>query len=300
MDILSLQQNFGLPGILNFEEHNGLVRAEIRTPQAEATIYLQGAHLTAWTPAGNRLIIFLSRESDFAPGKPIRGGIPIAFPWFSADTKLDRINGQPGPAHGFARIQDWTVESVEYSGEDLQVTLALGSTEMSRSLGFDQFQLAVTFTIGRGLAIQLSVTNDADVPLQFEEALHTYFQVPDIHEVKVTGLEASPYIDKIEYFERKPASNAPLSFSGPTDRLYPDTPSACTIYAKAPVPRINIEKENSLTTVVWTPWKELPDLGASEWAQMLCVETVNAGVNSITLGSGETHNMSAVITVHND
>ena len=125
-----------------------------RTPIA--TVYLQGAHLTAWQPKGQQPAIFLSRKSEFAAGKPIRGGVPIAFPWFAT-----RHDGKAGPSHGFARIQDWTLAFAALAGDDLHLTFTLGPTEMSRSLGYDNFRLAYQLTIGRTLTMQLTVANDA-------------------------------------------------------------------------------------------------------------------------------------------
>src|ERR1700722_4423553 len=111
MDAAALRQQFKVHGV-TFDEANELTRVQVATKAATATIYLQGAHLTAWQPAGFEPAILISHKSDFAPGKPIRGGIPIAFPWFATDRRKDRIDGHPGPSHGFARIQDWTLEAV--------------------------------------------------------------------------------------------------------------------------------------------------------------------------------------------
>src|SRR5262249_52656925 len=103
----------------------GLQRAVISTEAAEAELYLQGAHLTRWTPRGKRPVLFLSSQSLFAPGKAIRGGVPIIFPWFGA-----RADGSPGPAHGFARASDWTVESARECGDgNVEVELGLHSSE---------------------------------------------------------------------------------------------------------------------------------------------------------------------------
>ena len=78
MDITQLNAHFGLPGVLAFHSTpSGLIYAAITTPRATATIYLQGAHLTAWQPKGEQPVIFVSRKSEFAPGKPIRGGAPV-------------------------------------------------------------------------------------------------------------------------------------------------------------------------------------------------------------------------------
>src|SRR5665213_2983070 len=289
MDLAQLNEHFAIPGVLAFHQiPSGLIYAEVTTPHATATIYLQGAHLAAWQPAENQPVIFLSRESDFLPGKPIRGGVPIAFPWFA-----NRHDGKAGPSHGFARIQDWTLGFAALAGDDLHLTFTLAPTEMSRELGYDNFRLAYQLTIGRTLTMQLAVANDAAAPLVFEEALHTYYSVVDVHEVTVTGLEPTPFIDKTDDMREKPAAHAPLTFTGFTDRVYPNTTATCVLHDAAGRRRITVEKMNSDTTVVFNPWKAMPDMGSDEWHEMICVETVNAAANAITLAPGKTHTMQA-------
>ena len=293
MDIASLTSHFAIPGVLAFHQlPSGLVYARVTTPHATATVYLQGAHLTAWQPSGQEPVIFLSRKTDLAPGKPIRGGVPIAFPWFA-----NRHDGKTGPSHGFARIQDWTLAFAALAGEDLHLTFTLAPTAMSRELGYDNFRLAYQLVIGRTLTMQLTVGNDAAVPLLFEEALHTYYSVVDVHEVTVTGLEPTPFIDKTDHMREKPASHAPLTFTGFTDRVYPNTTATCVLDDAAGRRRITVAKANSNTPVVFNPWKEMPDMGPDEWHEMLCVETVNAAANAVTLAPGKTHTMQAHISV---
>ena len=297
MDIHTLQQQFAASRFLSFDQNKGLTRAHIKTEHASATIYLQGAHLTAWQPAKQQPVIFLSRKSEFAPGKPIRGGVPVAFPWFATDTRRDRIDGHPGPTHGFARIQDWTLTSASPSGQDVVLTFELGPTELSRSMGFDHFRLGLTFTIGREITMALTVKNEGEKPLMFEEALHSYFCVTDIHEVSVSGLELTSYLDKTDEFKVKPASQAPIRFTGMVDRVYENTRATCTIYDGTVKRRVTVRKSNSDTTIVWNPWKEMPDLGPWEWHEMVAVETANAGKNAVTLAPGASHTMSATVSV---
>jgi glucose-6-phosphate 1-epimerase len=292
MDIIQLSDHFGIPGILSFDDHNGLIRANIHTPAATATVYLQGAHLAGWQPTGHEPVLFLSRKSEFAPRKPIRGGVPISFPWFAT-----RHDGKPGPAHGFARVQDWTLAFAALSGDDLHLTFTLAPTQVSREFGFDHFRVVFQLTIGHSLTMQLTVANDADTPLAFEEALHTYFAVADIHEVTLTGLEPAAFLDKTDNMTAKPAANAPLHFASATDRLYSNTAATCVIHDKLAQREITIAKTNSNTTVVFNPWKGMVDMGDDEWHEMLCVETVNAAVNTITLASGASHTMQAHISV---
>lgn len=294
MDLMELNDNFGIPGVLFFDENGGLVRANIRTPAATATVYLQGAHITSWQPSGQQQVLFLSGKSEFVAGKAIRGGVPISFPWFA-----NRHDGKVGPSHGFARIQDWTLAFAALAGEDLHLTFTLAPTQLSRDLGFDHFRVAFQLTIGRNLTMQLTVANDAESSLVFEEALHTYFAVSDVREVTVTGLEPTGFVDKADNMTVKPAANAPLGFASATDRVYSDTAATCVIHDRPGGRDITVAKTNSNTTVVFNPWKDLADMGRDEWQKMLCVETVNAAANAITLGPGESHTMEAHITVNN-
>ncbi|HEY0162098.1 MAG TPA: D-hexose-6-phosphate mutarotase [Edaphobacter sp.] len=297
MDIQQLNDHFGIDGVLHFDRHGELTRANITTPAASATVYLQGAHVTHWQPTGEEPVLFLSQKSDFLPGKAIRGGVPISFPWFAVDSKQDRYQGKPGPSHGFARIQEWTLGFAALSGDNLHLTFTQGPTELSRQMGFDHFRLAFELVIGRSLTMRLAVANDAETPLVFEEALHTYFAVSDVRKTEVTGLEQTAYIDKTDNATAKPAAGVPFVPTTFTDRIYTNSTATCVIH-DAPWQRIiSIEKQHSDTTVVFNPWKELADMGADEWPKMLCVETVNAGANAVTLAPKSTHVMQAHITL---
>jgi glucose-6-phosphate 1-epimerase len=295
-DLASLQRRFAATRFLTFDQQGGLIRAHVNTGHATAAIFLQGAHLAAWQPTSQEPVIFLSRKSEFLPGKSIRGGIPIAFPWFAIDSKPDRIDGHPGPSHGFARLSEWTLSSAARSGDNAVLTFELDPNDLSRSLGFSQFHLKMVFTIGSTLALALTVTNTDDKPLQFEEAFHSYYAVTDIHEVTVTGLEPTSFIDKTDNMKRNPAANAPLAFTKFTDRVYNNTTAACVIHDGAGKRRISIHKENSNTTVVWNPWNELPDLGPWEWHEMVAVETANTAESAVTLAPGANHTMRATIS----
>ncbi len=300
MDLQSLRQRFPLPG-LAFDNHNGLTRLQIKSPQTQATLYLQGAHLTHWQPAGADPVLFLSRQSDFAPGKPIRGGIPVVFPWFATDTKPDRIHdatgAHPGPSHGFARIQPWELTAAHVTADATQLTFTLAPTGLSRSMGFASFHLTLDFLLGRTLTVRLTVRNTGTEPLHFEEAFHTYYAVADAHEVSLTGLESTPYIDKTDNFTLKPAANHPFTPTQKTDRIYNATAAPCVLTDPTRRRRITVRKTNSNSTVVFNPWDKMPDLGEWEWHEFLAVETANVGSDAITLHPGQTHTMQLEVTL---
>jgi glucose-6-phosphate 1-epimerase len=303
MDAAALRQQFKVPGV-TFDEANGLSRVHIATADATATIYLQGAHLTAWQPAGFEPAILLSHKSDFAPGKPIRGGIPIAFPWFATDRKKDRIDGHPGPSHGFARIQDWTLESVETeegkvkrNGDTVNLVFTFGPTDMSRAMGYEHFLVKLEFKIGQQLQMSMTVTNTGKEPMSYEQAFHTYYQVADIHEVSVDGLEPTSFIDKTDAMQVKPAEHQPIRFTKTLDRMYNHTSSFLVIHDVAGRRKFVIHKEGSNTTVVWNPFGPLPDLGEWDWHSMVAVEVVNAGDDAITLAPGESKTMEQYVGI---
>jgi glucose-6-phosphate 1-epimerase len=296
MDITQLNENFAIPGVLAFHATpSGLLYAEITTPHAKATVYLQGAHLASWQPVGQQPLLFLSRRTELVPGTAIRGGVPVVFPWFAA-----RHDGKAGPSHGFARIQDWALAFAALAGDDLHLTFTLGPTELSRSLGYDHFHVAYQLTIGRTLTMQLTVGNDSDAPLVFEEALHTYYSVADVREVSVTGLDGISYLDKMDGMQEK-MQHGVITITEPVDRVYLNTVSACVLHDKSGRRRITVAKSNSATTVVWNPGEadavKLHDLDPSEWHEFLAIETVNAAANAITLAPGDAHTMQAHVSV---
>ena len=87
--------------------NGGLARVSVSTPAATAEIYLHGAQLTSWRPAGAEEVIFLSQHSQFEPGRAIRGGIPVCFPWFR-----NKADDPKAPSHGFVRTKAWQLDSV--------------------------------------------------------------------------------------------------------------------------------------------------------------------------------------------
>jgi D-hexose-6-phosphate mutarotase len=279
-----LQRRFDVSGVIRIDEGRGsLPRVSVTSDLATAEIYLHGAHLTQWTPRGAKPVLFMSRESWFEPGKPIRGGVPVCFPWFGP--KLD------SPAHGFARIRAWELESCAVQPD--------GAVRAAFQLGSDESTIGLTFTIGRTLEMDLEVR--AKAPFTFEEALHTYFAVGDVRQTTVEGLEKTDYLDKVESFKRKTQPPEPIRIVGETDRVYLNTTTPCVVRDPVMGRTLTIEKEGSGTTVVWNPWiakaKAMPDFGDDEWPQMICVETANVGDGAVRLDAGRSHRMKVQIRV---
>lgn len=287
-----------IPGIVKIEKGQGeLEKIIIQTAAASAEIYLHGAHVTHFQPAGHQPVIWMSRASWFEPGKPIRGGVPICFPWFGP-----RADDPKSPAHGFARLRDWKIESVtkNESGQ-VVVTLMLRSDDATRALWPADFAARHIVTIGSMLEMKLAVQNTSGKPIRFEEALHTYLAIGDIRQASVEGLGGTKYIDKVDGAKIKDQIDPLIRFTGETDRVYLDTQATCIVHDPVMQRVIEIAKSGSSATVVWNPWiakaRAMADFGDEEWQQMLCIETANVALHAVELPAGATHEMSARIRV---
>ena len=291
-----LNEEFGLPGVLAFDEpHPGMPRARVTTSACTAEFYLQGAHLTQWQPVGQAPALFLSEQSTYAPGKAIRGGIPVIFPWFGSPETSPVHIAAGSPQHGLARFWPWTLRFAALAGDDVHLSTRLDQTEGLRALGFSGFELFYEVILGHTLTVRLSVMNIGHEPFFFEEALHAYLAVGDSRQVTVEGLGKTDFLDKTDAFTRKTQTDALLRFEGETDRPYLNTTHPLVLHDPVLRRCLNLSKRNSNTTVTWNPGPtlaaKLPDLGSEAWQQFVCLETANLGENAIRLQPTEAHTM---------
>ena len=297
-----LNETFALPGMLTFDEpYPGMPRARITTPACTAEFYLQGAHLTRWQPTGTEPVLFLSERSAYVPGKAIRGGVPLVFPWLGAPENSPVKPPAGTPAHGFARIWPGTMHFAALAGEEVHLSVGIDHTPGLRALGYATFQLACEFVLGRELTVRLSVANTGDQPLVVEEALHAYLAVGNSEQVSVEGLSGTEYLDKTEGFQRERQTEPALAFHGEVDRPYLNTTAALTLVDPVLRRCLRLCKAGSRTTVTWNPGAaaaaKLADLGPDEWQRFVCLETANAADNVLTLAPQEAHTMEMRLRV---
>ncbi len=281
-----LNEQSAIPGKLAFESgEGGLTRAVIDTVECTGSVYLHGAHVTGFQSTGHEPVLFVSKSSEYGHGKAIRGGVPVCFPWFGPHP-----TDKAAPPHGPARITTWELDGVDPKVESLALNL---------SAVFDPFRVRYRVSFGCELTMSLSVQNNSDSSATFEAALHTYLVVGDVNRIEITGLEGVDYLDKVDGQQRKNQGDRPIRFQGETDRVYIDTESNCVLTDTVLGRRIAVDKTGSSSTVIWNPWSDkaraMRDLGDDDWLKMVCIETANAGQNSVTLDPGVTHVMNATI-----
>ena len=251
--------------------------------------------MTSWVPASTGTdALFVSRQAVWQPDRAIRGGIPVCFPWFGAHPANPRA-----PSHGFARLCEWQLDSIEQPGDVVAVTVSFSSDAASRELWPHDFHLRLRVAFGASLQIDLTVTNRGRDSFTFEEALHAYFAVDDIQSTTLSGLDGTRYLDTVGGI-REMQQTGDLRFDSETDRIY-FAKGEATIADSSRPRRITVSKKNSGHTVVWNPWaaraKALADFGDEEWTQMLCVETGNLRDEAIDLDGGESHTMTMSVAV---
>ncbi len=287
---------FGIPGRVQVVEgQGGLPKVRITSPEGSAEMYLHGAQVTSWKPAGTEEVFFVSRQSRWEHGRAIRGGVPVCFPWFGSNA-----DHPTAPAHGFVRTKAWQLESVAQTDGAITVSMFTEGDDETRRWWPADFRLALHATFGPTLTLALVVANTGTTTIRFEEALHSYYRVGNIHDVRVRGLDATTFLDKSDANLEK-VQHGDLAIASETDREFLDTRSPVDVDDAALRRRVRTVKDRSLTTVVWNPWvtkaQALADLADDEWSEFVCVETCNAGAFAVRLAPGEQHTMRSTVSV---
>ncbi len=290
-----LNERFGIPGELEFVEGpGGLPVASIRNEGGGAGVCLLGGHVLSYEPSGQEPVLWVSAESHFEVGRPIRGGIPVCWPWFAGQVPAPGL-----PAHGCVRTRLWEVRGTESLDAATRIVLGITDDEETRALWPHRFDLEIAVTVGAELRVDLTARNTDDEAWSCTGALHSYFAVGDVEQVCVLGLDGCRYLNKVEEFAEQ-RQRGPITVASEVDRIYTETTAECTIEDPVLGRRIRVAKEGSHTTVVWNPWVDksarMEDFGDEEYHGMLCVETANAGEDVVTLEPGEAHRLTAVIS----
>jgi glucose-6-phosphate 1-epimerase len=253
---------------------NGLRKVALSSADgARAEIYLHGAHVTSWTPAGSAEDrLFLSRKSEFGPEASIRGGIPVIFPQFAEQGPIIK--------HGVARRMEWTVGKVKEGAAGITAHFQLNDNEFSRHIWPHSFQAELAVRIGgQELLVVLAVKNPGSEAFTFSAALHTYLRVADIHDTTIEGLGGKKYLDSAGGKIGRVQEESSLSFNGEVDRIYFNAPADLKVREMNRI--MEIATHGFRDVVVWNPWingeAALADMEDQGYKKMVCVEAAVIG-----------------------
>jgi len=276
----------------------------VTTPYGSALVAQQGGQLLSYTPANGQPLVWLSEQANLTPGIPVRGGVPICWPWFGVYARNPQVVrdsvAAPSDAasHGWVRQVPWHLlaQHIEVSAAELE-------------FGFDaspgcapgwrhDIQLSLRMRFDQAVTLVLSARNCGQQACCTSLALHTYLAVSDSRAIEIHGLEGCEYLDMAHDWRRCQQSR-PITIESETDRLYPDTQKPVVVHDPGWKRQVWINSTESRSTVVWNPWidkaKRLADMADDGWKRMVCVETVRVLDDVLTVLPGETTSISVSI-----
>lgn len=243
--------------------------------QATAVISGYGAHLLSYKPTENTELIYLSPDAVWKNKSPIRGGVPVCWPWFGPAAAEFNPAAQTLPNHGVVRTELWQVvrQSVTAVAVSIELQIKTDALPYPNAPSFLRLTLELT-------EAALTLRLHADTGLQ-QAALHSYFTVDSVHQVAVNPL-AGPYLDKVRGGDRGMQQQPDLKFTDETDRVYLDTASELTLNQTKNA--VQIMQQGHDASVLWNPWaekaaalKDLPDTG---YLDFVCVETARLSLSN--------------------
>ncbi len=273
----------------------GLQVVRVENDEATAEITLLGAHVISYIPKGGEEIMWMSPKCVFAEGTGIRGGVPICWPWFGKKF---------GISHGLVRRFLWKyLGSKELSHSESVVQFSIDDSEETRKVWDYKFHLTMKITVGKTLRMDLTTENKDERPMELSQALHTYFRISDVANLKICGFENKSYFDKVNGAnDIKTVGDGPVQITSEVDRVFQNAPGPFRIVDAGLKREIVITTENSNSAVIWNPWIDksttMADFPADGYLTMVCVETCNAMEDTRTIAPGASHTLTSIYTVN--
>jgi len=254
---------------------------------AGATVVVSsyGAHVLHYAPASEQSSLFwLSPTAVWQQQQPIRGGVPVCWPWFGKlnpallpAAQASNISAQKLPNHGLVRTRHWQVVAQEISAKAVTIEFAISVYDIPWNA--EKVELRYQLRLDQQLTLTLSCA--ADIAQQ--AALHSYFTVTDSSQSVVQPLPTQ-YYDKVTDSQQHSSSDN-LQFHGEIDRVYPDTAPSLQLTAGAN--KIQISQQGHDASVLWNPAPikaaASADIPAGDWSHFVCVETARLQTSAAPL-----------------
>lgn len=279
-----------VPGARLADDGEGGEILELENEHATARIALRGASVQSFIPKDGAEIIGGGSSASVRSHR----GVPVCWPWFgSADT----------PSHGFVRGEEWhldLLESTSDGGHRAVFGISPAMCADPRGAAFDCF-LSLTVEVGTALEMSLSMRNRMEQTLRIGCALHSYFNVSDLAEVELSGLDGEEYLDFTAAGNgRRCVQHGGLRFDGEVDWVFDRSRDTVTLTDRGFGRIVRVEKSGSASTVIWNPGAEraagIVDLAGGAHRRMVCIEAANAFGDVRCLDCGFTHTLTQKIS----
>lgn len=276
-----------LPDGVRLGTAHGADAVLVDTPAARAVLMLDGAHLVSWIPAGEEDLLWLSPTSEFGPGVPVRGGVPLVGPWFGPGR-----DGAQQVKHGWLRNVRWELRAATAEGGETVLVL-------DSPADLPELTASLTVRLGAELSLDLEITAGGQ-GLELEAALHTYLAVGDVRDITISGLEGADYLDNTRGLAPAVLPAEPLRLTGATDRIV-DSTATVTVTDPQRGRRLVSTARGTSRTVVWNPSDTLvtglADVPVEAWPEFVCVEPAAAKDGFVPLAAGESHTLGVTYRI---
>lgn len=279
-------------GITHLADPGGRAAIRLDAAGGNAVVAATGAQVLSWrTPHGEML--WTASRPEYAAHKPVRGGVPLVFPWFG-----DHAARTDLPAHGFARNLEWRV-AAEHAGPEVVLVAEHDATTLA--MWPHAFRAQLSVALAAELTIAMTVENRGDAPFRFEQALHSYFAVGDVATASVHGLDGVPFVEQARGGEVGADRGTPVRFAGETDRIYQGTPDTLVLHAPTLRRTLRLRTQGARSAIVWNPWMtktaRLSQMAPDDWRAFCCIESANVREHAVELAPGQRHTLALHVAV---
>jgi len=296
-DTASLNERFGIDGTVHFGEGiNSMPKVELTFNEARLELYLQGAHITRYQPAAGIEVLWMSDSALYQPGKALRGGIPLCWPWFGAHADNPDL-----PQHGYARTSQFQVSSTNADHQQTSIILTLDAAQAPAPDLQNRAALEFEIRLSDALWMEMRSRNLSTSPLTLSNALHSYFAISQRQQVTIPAVTGLTYLDKLQdYLPQQQASE--ITLNSEVDRVYQAPPATIDLLDRGHHIKTSIESWGNNNLVIWNPGeqkaRQMNDFDNLGFEQMVCIEPANALAQRITLAPGEHHRLGQEIKVN--
>ena len=295
-DIAALNSRFGRENRLQFRAGKaGMTKLEMRFNEAKLELYLQGAHITRYQPDAGVDVLWMSDSAVYQPGKALRGGIPLCWPWFGAD-----IKNPDRPQHGYARTSDFSVVSTLANERATSIVLTLNPAQAPYPDWRNRVGLEFEIRLSHALWMEMRSHNLSDSALTLSNALHSYFSISSRSQVAIPAVTRLTYLDKLQNYLPQQQSSA-ITINSEVDRVYQTPPETIDLLDPGKGIQTSINSWGNNNMVIWNPGEQkaqaMTDFDDDGFEQMICIEPANALKQSITLHAGECHRLGQRIKI---
>lgn len=236
-------------------------------PLCQAVFSRQGAQLLHFRPQGERAMLWCASQWPALSSAPIRGGIPVCWPWFGSHPSEN-----DWPQHGWARQREWRLLEA-HADESL--------VQVSWQLDIEDWHVRLDARLGRELEMELSSFHEDDSDCLFSFALQPYWRLGSLRRAVVHGMELEG--------AQRPASPLPNTWTprGAVKQVLYNT-GALVIEDAGWQRRLRIDKNAAAGSVIWHPGsRAVEQVEPGEADRFLCVGAAGYRPGGLILAQGE-------------